>query len=154
MSTIGIKNISGIKQSHKDLISKSKHERDFKIDKLQETAAETMSSKPSCGELKLDVYRDAQNLYIIAQMMGVKKKDLVLTLNFDVLMLEGRQEFPIQVKPLIPLTKECSWGEFRRRIVLPEDVDTTQLQAKFEEGVLLITIPIVEKAKMKVIEIN
>ncbi len=151
--TIGIKEISGIKKKN-EIISELKREHDFKISKLNDFSNGDSKVKPSCGELKLDVYRDAEYLYIICQIAGVRKEHVKLTLNYDVLLIEGRQYFPLGEGPFVALAKECNWGEFRRRIVLPEDIDTNALKANFDSGLLIISIPIIEKAKMKVIEIN
>ncbi|OGJ52280.1 hypothetical protein A2335_01560 [Candidatus Peregrinibacteria bacterium RIFOXYB2_FULL_32_7] len=151
--SIGIQNITGIKKKEELIISQVKREHDLTIDKIQDDKVEDLASKASCGELDVDVYRDYENLYIIAQIPGIKKNGIKILLHFDVLLLEGERKFPLD-RELMPITEECQWGEFRRRIVLPEDVDTTKLKASFENNVLIISIPIIEKAKMKMIEIE
>ena len=159
--SIGIQNINGTKPrqtvsstDYTNRISDSKLEHDLKIDKLGSAELDKNVNKPSQGDVKFDTYRDLEHLYIICQLSGVKKENLKIILSYDVLSIEGIQRCPLENKEVIPITGECFWGEFRRRIVLPEDIDTSKLTAEFQDGYLLITIPIIEKAKLRVIEIN
>ncbi|KKP38313.1 MAG: heat shock protein HSP20 family protein [Candidatus Peregrinibacteria bacterium GW2011_GWF2_33_10] len=152
---IGIKDINGMQKKNPLFNNRSiKKEEDLKLDKLQNLTNESNIIEPSCGELKIDTFRDEDNLYIVCQIPSVKKNEIKIILNSDVLTIEGIMKFPLYKDSLTAITQECFWGEFRRRIVLPEDVDTSKLIAEFFDGILALTIPIIEKAKMKVIEIS
>ena len=52
-------------------------------------------------------------------------------------------------------TEECTWGDFYRRIILPESVDIESAEAKVKNGVLVLSLPLLkpeekEKVKLKV----
>jgi HSP20 family molecular chaperone IbpA len=52
-------------------------------------------------------------------------------------------------------TEECIWGEFYRRIILPESVDIERADAKIKNGVLILVLPLMkpeekEKVKLKI----
>lgn len=106
------------------------------------------------GQLALDVYQTDKTIVILAPVAGVKPDDMSVTVSDDVLTIKGHREGVKTVSEESYFTQECFWGDFSRSIVLPASVDSDKIAASFEDGVLKIEIPKIEKARSKVIRIK
>jgi HSP20 family protein len=106
------------------------------------------------GQLSLDVYESEKELTIIAPIAGVHLEDINLTVTEDVLTIKGQRQFEFSISEEDYLIQECFWGDFSRSIVLPDNIDTTKINANFKNGVLKITIPKTSGNKTKLIKIK
>ncbi|MBD3270229.1 Hsp20 family protein [Candidatus Peregrinibacteria bacterium] len=106
------------------------------------------------GQLSLDVYETTKQLIIIAPIAGVRLEDVNLTVTEDVLTIKGSRKNEFKITDEDYLIQECFWGDFSRSIVLPDNVDTTKINASFKDGVLKITIPKTSGNKTKLIKIK
>ncbi len=106
------------------------------------------------GQLALDVYQTDKNIVILAPVAGVKLEDMNVEVTDDVLTIKGHRQYEHTVKEENYFTQECFWGDFSRSIVLPASVDSNKISASFNDGVLKIEIPKIEKARSKVIKIK
>jgi HSP20 family protein len=96
------------------------------------------------GELAVDVYETEKDLVIQAPIGGVKKEDLEIITEKDMVIIKGKRERPEEeVKEFY--TKECFYGNFRREVVLPEETDPSRLEADIKEGVLTVRAPKIER---------
>lgn len=91
----------------------------------------------------MDVYRGDDKVEITAELPGVKEEDVDLTIQDGVLTLRGEKKS--QRKDEEGGYSERSYGNFERRITLPQDVDIDACSADFSDGVLTITFPINEE---------
>lgn len=108
---------------------------------------------------KVDISETDKSLQINAEIPGLTKEDIKITLNNDkVLTLKGSKKRESEEKKDVGgLTYhriERSCGEFSRSFVLPDYVDDNTINAKFENGVLTITFEKTEPVKPKEIEIS
>lgn len=101
-------------------------------------------------QLDVDVLR-AENLFIIyAQVPGASLSDIKISVEGDAdeLLIEGRQSRPdhsavSEIKEKSDfVTKECTWVEFYRHIILPCSVDIDNANAIIKNGVLVLTLPL------------
>jgi HSP20 family protein len=53
-----------------------------------------------------------------------------------------------------PVVSERPWGEFSRQVLLGDNLDTSQVQAEYDAGVLTVTIPVAERAKPRRIDVS
>jgi HSP20 family protein len=106
-----------------------------------------------CGELAVDVYSTEDNIVIQAPLSGVKKDDLEIVTENDVVIVKGKRERPQKKEIKDFYTKECFYGSFRREIILPEETDPSRIEANIEEGILTIEIPKIEREKRRKIDI-
>ncbi len=94
------------------------------------------------GQLAIDVYHDADNVYIKAIIGGIKLEDIEVHLNNDMITIKGKR---LQPDTNIPsenyFIQECYWGGFSRSVILPIDIQTDKVEASAENGILLITLP-------------
>lgn len=108
---------------------------------------------------KIDISEDDKMIYIHAELPGLGKDDFKITVNDDnVLMIRGtknkEQEVNDDKNGRIYHRIERSYGEFTRSFMLPDNVKKESINAKFEDGVLNITLDKMEPAKPKEIEIS
>jgi HSP20 family protein len=85
---------------------------------------------------------------------GAHRENLDLNLVGTVLTITGRREFPAVESDERYLMAEREWGEFRRMIRLPAPVDPEQVNATYQQGVLLVTLPKVPSAASNTILIK
>lgn len=115
---------------------------------------------------KVDISEDEKHLYIQAELPGVRKEDVKVTVNNDnVFFIKGEKKRPfveqkdakdgeVQQEERTYIKAERSYGEFTRSFVLPENINKDSIQAKFENGVLFVTLAKIEPAKPKEVEIS
>lgn len=91
--------------------------------------------------------------YIEVDLPGVKKEDINIDVHDNILTVSGERKIEKERKDDEFYRVESFYGKFERSFTLPEDVDSDKIEAKDENGVLLITIPKaqqVDKAPKKI----
>ena len=91
-----------------------------------------------------DIHESYATLTLVMQMPGVKKKDIDVKLENDVLQVEGRIELS-NYEDLEPVYAEYNVGHFTRAFALSNKIDQTGIQAALDDGLLTLTLP---KAKL------
>lgn len=87
------------------------------------------------------------NTYCVeAELPGVDKDDLDVSIDGNVLTLRGERKADTETKEEDYYIRETQYGSFIRRLTLPEGVDTEGIHAKFEDGILRISMPMEKKA--------
>jgi HSP20 family protein len=98
---------------------------------------------------RVDISEDSANVYIIAELPGMSKEDVKITINEEnMLIIKGEKKSSIGVSSTSHRTERI-FGSFERTFVLPENIATDNVQAKFENGLLELTIAKVEPPKPK-----
>jgi HSP20 family protein len=102
----------------------------------------------------IDVDTDENNVYVKADLPGLRKEDIAVSIDDNVLSIKGERKFEKTDKNKQYHVVERSYGAFERSITLGTNVDATNIKANYKDGVLEITIPKSEKAKAKQILIE
>jgi len=103
----------------------------------------------------VDIFEAANHdLVVRAEVPAMKKEDIKVTLEQNVLTLEGERKFDDTVAKDQYHRLERGFGAFRRSFTLPSTIDGTRVSAAYVDGVLTITIPQREEAKARTVEIN
>lgn len=90
---------------------------------------------------RIDVEEDTTNVYIYAELPGMEKSDIKVTLNEErVLTIRGEKKKAEDNAEVKRLQNERRFGSFTRSINLSEQVNTQHINAEFTNGVLKITI--------------
>ncbi len=79
--------------------------------------------------------------YIEVDLPGVKKEDIKIDVHDNILTVSGERKIKEERKDDDFYRVESLYGKFERSFTLPDDVDSDKIEAKDENGVLLITIP-------------
>jgi HSP20 family protein len=100
-----------------------------------------------------DVHENAKSIMIEAELPGVDEKDVSVTLSDGLLTIKGEKKQEREEKGETHYLCERSFGTFERRLRLPETIDESKLEARFDKGVLRITAakkPEAVKAERKI----
>lgn len=102
----------------------------------------------------MDFYEDREQLILKAELPGVNKDDLELSLHDGVLTLAGERREEKSLENSEVHRSERFLGKFQRSFTLPAAVDAAKVQASFKDGMLTVTLPKAEEAKPKHIEVK
>lgn len=97
-------------------------------------------------EPAMDIYQDKNNLYVEIPLIGVDPKNLEISIDNNILTIQGKKEEKKEVKEKDYLRKEIKKGAFRRVVKLPIEVKGNRATAESVMGMLKITIPKAAKA--------
>src|ERR1051325_5363624 len=101
----------------------------------------------------VDIFTNAQQDVVIkTEVPDVKREDLKVTFEHNVLTIEGERKFDDTVSRVQFDRIERQYGSFRRSFTLPTSVDSARATASYADGVLTITLPKREEAKPRQIE--
>ncbi|MCL5978683.1 MAG: Hsp20/alpha crystallin family protein [Nitrospirae bacterium] len=112
--------------------------------------------KPEMGVIvpNIEMYDRKNEIVLKAELPGVSKEDIDLTITKDSLTLKGEIKKEEEIKEEDYYASERSYGSFTRTIALPAEVDSEKSKASFKNGVLEIVLPKREEAKPKEIKIE
>ena len=102
----------------------------------------------------VDIRENTAAYVIQAEIPGVQKEDVKVTLEHGVLTIKGTRHQEAGEQGEKYHRVERSYGNFVRSFSLPDVVDDAQVQAVFKEGILTLHLPKSEKAKPKAIEVK
>jgi HSP20 family protein len=99
------------------------------------------------GELTVDVYQTATDVIIKTMVAGVKPEDLDVSITRDMVTIKGKRETERSVSDDDYYHRELYWGSFSRTIMLPAEVEVEECDAVEKHGLLIITLPKIDKHK-------
>ncbi len=102
----------------------------------------------------VDITEDEKEYLIKAELPEVKKEDVKLTIQDNVLSISGERKYEKEEKGKKYHRVERAYGSFMRSFTLPEDADGSKVSAEYKDGVLKVHLPKSEKAKPKAIEVK
>ncbi len=103
---------------------------------------------------RVDVMENQDSYTIKAELPGVNKNDVKITLHENVLSIRGEKKQEKEEKDLNFHRVERSYGSFERQFALPTGVKSEKIDASYRDGILTITLPKVEEAKPREIEVK
>ena len=106
-------------------------------------------------KIKLDVTRKDGAYAVEAEMPGVRKEDIHVTVDGDVVTIAGEVKKEKEEKKCEQLLRsERYFGKIERSFSLPQEVDAAGVNAQYADGVLKLDLPLREKTSVKAIEIK
>ncbi len=102
----------------------------------------------------LDVYEQKDNVVVRAELPGMKKEDIEVTLHENTLSISGERKHEETHKEKEVYRAERFFGRFQRSVTLPVLVSGDKVKAQYKDGVLTVTLPKSEEAKPKQIDVN
>jgi HSP20 family protein len=101
-----------------------------------------LKSKDYAAELALDVFENEKEIIIVSLIAGIQESDLEVSFDRGMLIIKGKRHSPItETDEKKYLIKECYWGNFARRIVLPDEIDEQKISANLKNGLLVLKVP-------------
>jgi HSP20 family protein len=103
----------------------------------------------------VDVYEaPTKDLVLKADLPDLKREDIKVTFENDVLTIEGERALPATVDGAAYQRLERGYGNFRRSFTLPTTVDAGRVSAAYQDGVLTVTLPRREESRPRQIRVN
>jgi len=102
----------------------------------------------------VDIAEQDNETIVIAELPGVKKEDVKITFENNVLTLNGERkpyEIPENARVLL---NEVGIRNFSRSIEFENDVDVEKISAEMKDGVLRVVLPKSESARVRTIELK
>jgi HSP20 family protein len=102
----------------------------------------------------INVTQDRDRFYVRAELPGIKADELSISTLGSRLQISGRREIPSEHGRVSYHRKERAEGAFSRTVTLPSDVDAAQVEARYTDGILTVTLPKAEQAKPRQIKVK
>ncbi|MBF0557851.1 MAG: Hsp20/alpha crystallin family protein [Nitrospirae bacterium] len=116
----------------------------------------TWGEKPEEGTIvpNVEIYDRTNEIVLRAELPGVKKEDIDLSISKDSVTLKGQLKKDEDVKPEAYYLSEIGYGSFARSVGLPVEVDSEKAKASLKNGFLELVLPKREESKPKEIRIE
>jgi HSP20 family protein len=102
----------------------------------------------------INIWLGENSVVVTAELPGVTRDDVTISLQEDVLTLEGKREPKVQEHNVSWQRRERAYGTFSRAVQLPFRTDADKVQAHFNNGILEIELQRLEADRPKKIEIR
>ena len=102
----------------------------------------------------VDVSETKDSYVIHAELPGVKKDEVKITMHDNLLSIRGEKKSETEKKEENFHRVERVYGAFERTFSLPGSVKSDNIEAKYNDGVLTITLPKTEEAREKIIDVK
>ena len=100
-----------------------------------------------------DIYETPTDLKVVLEMPGIEKNNVEIKVEDGVLQVEGRLDLS-KYAGLQPIYTEYNVGHYARSFQLSSKIDQNKIAADMTDGVLSLTLPKVEEAKPRTIQIG
>ena len=102
----------------------------------------------------MNVAQDDDNFFVRAELPGIKPDDLDLKVLGNKPSLAGKRELPKEAEGVSYHRRERAEGAFGRSVVLPSEVKADDVEAKYVDGILTITLPKAEATKPRQVTVK
>ena len=102
----------------------------------------------------VDLYEEKDRVVVKAELPGIKKEDITLTLKEDTLTLQAERKQEREEENERYHVREGSYGSFHRVLTLPAEVKADKATADYKDGILTIHLPVAEESKARKIKIE
>lgn len=103
---------------------------------------------------RVELWEDEEGVTLKAELAGVKPEDVELEIDKNVLTIKGARHGDNREEKEGRLRTEWTYGAFERRFTLPDTLNTENVEANLEHGVLTLSLPRLEAKKPRKITLN
>ena len=111
-------------------------------------------TRPADFAPPVDVYEDKDSLVLRAELPGVKREDIEVSIDSNVLTLKGERSLEKEEEGRRYHRVERTYGSFVRQFQLPSNIDPSSIDAKLSDGVLTIGLNKKEELKPRKIDVK
>jgi HSP20 family protein len=129
------------------------HLRD-EMSRLFESPLGTFTQGFNTWSPAVDLYEDKDNIIVKAELPGMKKENIDVSLHEGTLTISGERKIEREKGEGETYRSERFYGRFQRSVLLPAAVLAEKVNAAYKDGILTISLPKSEEAKPKQIEVN
>jgi HSP20 family protein len=102
----------------------------------------------------VDVFEEKDAIRITAEVPGVKAEDVKISMESNVLTIRGEKKQTAEERTERVHRYERCYGVFERSFTVPTTIDADRIKASYEDGVLTVSLPKVERAKPRQISVE
>jgi HSP20 family protein len=102
----------------------------------------------------INVTEDKNHLYVRAELPGIKANEIEISATGNSLSIAGERKVEAESEPASYHRRERESGVFRRTITLPTNIDFDRVEARYNSGILTVTLPKAELSKPKQITVK
>ncbi|HEX6241418.1 MAG TPA: Hsp20/alpha crystallin family protein [Polyangiales bacterium] len=102
----------------------------------------------------VDVHEDAESLVLRAELPGLKKEDVDISIDSNVLTLKGERKMEKEEQGRRYHRVERSYGTFLRQFQLSNNIDTSKINAQLTDGILTVRLAKREELKPRKIDVK
>ncbi|MCX8065665.1 MAG: Hsp20/alpha crystallin family protein [Candidatus Hydrogenedentes bacterium] len=88
-----------------------------------------------------DIFEDENNFYVFVELPGVKKEDIIITLEKEKLVVKGKKYQKMTEEDVKRVSIESLYGSFEKVIDFREEIDSDRVTAEVQQGILRIVLP-------------
>jgi HSP20 family protein len=122
------------------------------LDNIFDEMRPTMFSAEQTWKPPVDIYETAGEIVVLVEIAGMKKKDINVTMENDLLKISGaRPDFSPSTKMKLH-QMEIDYGKFQRIVKISLPINIHNISAQYKEGFLQITLPKIKLERSVVIE--
>ena len=103
---------------------------------------------------KVDIAEDENQFVLHAELPGMNREDIQVSLEDGVLTISGERKFETKKEDKNYLHRERSYGSFTRSFRMGKNVQVDKIAAAYKDGVLTMTLPKAEEVKPRQIEVT
>lgn len=102
----------------------------------------------------LDIEEDKDNFIVRAELPGLRKEDIKISVRGSLLALTGERAHKAEEKDKTFHRIERSYGKFVRHINLPNEIDESKVKAAYQDGILTVILPKPEAARPREVQVE
>ena len=102
---------------------------------------------------RVDILDRDKELIVRAELPGVEKDDVEVTISGDRLMIEAKREFEEEEEKETFYRHELGYGELMRTVALPVGVDVEHITAELKDGILSVVLPKIQAAERHTVKV-
>ena len=102
---------------------------------------------------RVDILDHEKEFIVRAELPGVEKDDVEVTISGDRLMIEAKREFEEEEQKETFYRHELGYGELMRTIALPVEIDGEHMEAELKDGILSVILPKVQAAERHTVKV-
>ena len=106
------------------------------------------------ARFNVDIWDDREHVYLAAEVPGLERRDISVTVEGDVLTIQGEKKHEDAQPKHCHYLRECCYGSFSRSFTLPSSVDSRKIEVTLEKGVLHVVLEKLNQAEVRRIEVK
>ena len=124
------------------------------INRLFEHDMDSSSGQMTLWPMRVDIREDENQIVIKADVPGMEQKDINVNVDNGQLTISGERKFDDEENKESYHRVERAYGKFSRSFSLPNTTDMGKISAAYNNGVLEVTLPKLEEAKPRSIQVQ
>lgn len=122
---------------------------------LETVQEQVLQNASRWGLVAAEMFEDENQIVVKLEIPGMEAGDFDVSVSAsNILIIRGIKQMQRENKNAHYHMVECAYGQFERAIELPTSVDDAQASAKYEQGILRITLPKASSSQKRKVDVN